>query len=84
SWLTRGPDSQMQLTGALPVARLRDWSGMDWPVPVSGRLPLELDLGMPWRGMPLRVEARSTLEGVKVDAPAPLGKSAGSVRGSRL
>jgi uncharacterized protein YhdP len=34
--------------------------------------------------MPLRVEARSTLEGVKVDAPAPLGKSAGSVRGSRL
>jgi len=51
---------------------------------VTGRLPLELDLGMPWRGMPLRVEARSTLEGIKVDAPAPLGKSAGTVRGSRL
>ncbi|MEP5287638.1 MAG: AsmA-like C-terminal region-containing protein, partial [Alloalcanivorax venustensis] len=84
SWLTRGPDSQMQLTGALPVERLRDWLDVDWPVPVTGRLPLELDLGMPWRGMPLRVEARSTLEGIKVDAPAPLGKSAGTVRGSRL
>ncbi len=84
SWLTRGPDSQLQLTGSLPVARLRDWLDMDWPLPVSGRLPLELELGMPWRGMPLRVEARSTLEGVAVDAPAPLGKSAGTVRGSEL
>ncbi|HEX5676834.1 MAG TPA: YhdP family protein [Alcanivorax sp.] len=84
SWLTRGPDSQMQLTGSLPVARLRDWLDVDWPMPVSGRLPLELELGMPWRGMPLRVEGRSTLQGVKVDAPAPLGKSAETLRGSRL
>jgi len=84
SWLTRGPDSQMQLTGSVPVNRLRDWLAADWPVPVTGRLPLELDLGMPWRGMPLRVEARSTLDGVKVDAPAPLGKSADTVRGSRM
>lgn len=84
SWLTRGPDSQMQLTGTLPVTRLLAWLGMDWPVPVSGRLPLELELGMPWQGMPLRVEARSTLAGVKVEAPAPLGKNADTVRGSRL
>lgn len=84
SWLTRGPDSQMQLSGSLPVERLRDWLDMDWPMPVSGRLPLELDLGMPWRGMPLRVEGRSTLQGVKVDAPAPLGKSAETIRGSRV
>ena len=84
SWLTRGPDSQMQLAGSVPVARLRDWLDIDWPMPVSGQLPVELDLGMPWRGMPLRLEARSTLKGVKVDAPAPLGKSAATIRGSKL
>ncbi|ASK34935.1 TIGR02099 family protein [Alcanivorax sp. N3-2A] len=84
SWLTRGPDSQMQLTGSVPAQRLREWLGFDWLSPVSGTLPLELDLGMPWQGSPFRLEARSTLKGVAVKAPAPLGKSASQVRGSQL
>lgn len=84
SWLTRGPDSQMQLTGSVPVARLRQWLGFDWLRPLSGTLPVELDFGMPWQGHPFRLEARSTLKGVAVQAPAPLGKAAGQVRGSTL
>ena len=84
SWLTRGPDSQMQLTGKVAVKRLRDWLKADWLAPASGTLPLELDLAMPWRGSPFRLEGRSTLEGVKVDAPAPLGKAANQARTSRL
>ncbi|GAA5111297.1 YhdP family protein [Alloalcanivorax gelatiniphagus] len=84
SWLTRGPDSQMQLTGKVDVKRLRDWLDADWLAPASGTLPLELELAMPWQGRPFRLEGRSTLEGVKVDAPAPLGKPANQARGSRL
>jgi len=84
SWLTRGPDSQMQLTGKVAVKRLRDWLDADWLAPASGTLPLELDLAMPWRGNAFRLEGRSTLEGVKVDAPAPLGKAANQARTSRL
>lgn len=84
SWLTRGPDSQMQLTGKVDVKRLRDWLDADWLAPASGTLPLELDLAMPWQGRAFRLEGRSTLQGVKVDAPAPLGKPADEARGSRL
>ncbi|MFP1679654.1 YhdP family protein [Alloalcanivorax sp. C16-2] len=84
SWLTRGPDSQMQLTGKVAVERLRDWLDADWMAPASGTLPLELDLAMPWGGNAFRLEGRSTLEGVKVDAPAPLGKAASQARTSRL
>lgn len=84
SWLTQGPDSQMQLTGKVPVERLREWLGFDWLQPASGTLPVELDLGMPWRGSPFHLEARSTLKGVAVDAPVPLGKAANQARGSEL
>lgn len=84
SWLTRGPDSQMQLAGSVPVARLRDWLGFEWLRPLSGTLPVELDFGMPWQGHPFRLEARSTLKGVAVKAPAPLGKPAAQVRSAEL
>ena len=75
-WQTRDTRSQIQLQGAVPVGSLQDWLGFAWLSPVSGSLPLELTLDVPWKGSPFALRAFSSLKGVAVDAPAPLGKPA--------
>ncbi len=80
AWTTRDADSRLVLTGGLPAARLRQWLGFDWLSPVSGTVPVDITMSMPWRGRGFHLEASSSLRGVAVNAPAPLGKSADSSR----
>ncbi|MCG8392935.1 MAG: TIGR02099 family protein [Pseudomonadales bacterium] len=79
-WLTRDGRSQLQLNGSLPMQQASRWLGFDWLRPLSGTLPLGLKIQVPWRGTPFSLQAASSMKGVAVAAPAPLGKSAGQTR----
>ncbi|MZR64247.1 YhdP family protein [Alcanivorax sp. DP30] len=75
-WKTEGPSSRLSLQGAVPVEQLRSWLGFAWLTPVSGEMPVEMTLDVPWKDSPFALRAHSSLRGVAVDAPAPLGKTA--------
>jgi uncharacterized protein (TIGR02099 family) len=79
-WLTRDGRSRLQLDGRLPMKQAANWLGFAWLEPLSGQLPLGLTVQIPWQGTPFSLRAASSMKGVTVDAPAPLGKSAGSTR----
>lgn len=76
-WVTGKNDSQLSLQGSVPVSQLRDWLGFAWLSPASGDMPLDMTLDIPWKGTPFALRAHSSLRGVALDAPAPLGKKAG-------
>ncbi|MQX54911.1 YhdP family protein [Alcanivorax sediminis] len=75
-WETNPQGSQLALQGALPVSQLRDWLGFAWLSPASGDMPLEMTMDIPWKETGFALRAHSSLRGVAVDAPAPLGKKA--------
>src|SRR5699024_4558419 len=72
------------LSGSVPVQSLLAWRKMDWLDMVSGTLPLDLTLSLPWHDSPFSLQAGSNLKGVKIDAPAPLGKAAATARPSQM
>ena len=76
NWETRGTQSQLSLQGALPVAQLRNWLGFAWLSPASGQMPVSMTMDIPWKGSPFALRGHSSLLGVAVEAPAPLGKRA--------
>lgn len=84
SWHTDEHHSRLSVTGKVPVDRLRHWLGLGWLSPASGTLPVNLILNLPWHGSPFSLQADSSLRGMAVDAPAPLGKVASESRPSRL
>lgn len=84
SWNTDNSGSHLRLNGSVPVDKLRGWLGFDWLRPVSGTLPLDLTVNLPWHGAPFSLQGNSSLKGVKVAAPAPLGKAAAETRPSQL
>ncbi len=75
-WETTGQNSQLALNGAVPVSQLREWLGFAWLAPASGKLPFDMTLDIPWKGSPFALRAHSSLQGVAIDAPTPLGKLA--------
>lgn len=75
-WETTSKRSQLSLTGAVPVSQLRDWLGFAWLSPASGEMPLDMSLDVPWKDAPFALRASSSLRGVTVNAPQPLGKQA--------
>lgn len=79
-WLTRDGRSRLQLDGSLPMKQAADWLGFPWLAPLSGALPLGLTVQIPWQGTPFSLRAASSMKGISVDAPAPLGKAAQETR----
>ena len=51
-------------------------AGVSWLAPASGTLPVKLAIQVPWLGSRFSLKASSTLEGVEVKAPDPIGKVA--------
>jgi uncharacterized protein (TIGR02099 family) len=71
--------------GRADIARVRDWLALDWLKPASGEFEYVSELALPWRQEgPLTLRAESTLTPLRVDLPAPFGKSAGSPAPFRL
>ncbi len=66
--------THIDVQGLMPVARLTEWAEITQPIPVSGNLPYRLRVMLDGEDSQLRVD--SSLLGVKVDLPAPFGKSA--------
>ena len=66
--------SQIRARGKMPVARLQSWLGHAEPLPFSGAFAYQLDLLLAEQGSQLAVN--TDLQGVRIDLPAPLGKSA--------
>ena len=79
-WLTRDGRSRLQLDGSVPMKQAANWLGFPWLAPLSGQLPLGLTVQIPWQGTAFSLRAASSLKGITVDAPAPLGKSAQATR----
>ncbi len=75
-WQTGAKGSQLTLNGAVPVEQVRNWLGFAWLAPASGDMPVEMALDVPWKGSSFALRAHSSLQGVVIDAPAPLGKKA--------
>ncbi|EKF74164.1 hypothetical protein A11A3_10107 [Alcanivorax hongdengensis A-11-3] len=79
-WLTRDGKSRLQLDGKAPVKAVRDWLGFPWLEPVTGQMPLGITVDVPFHGGDFAVRAVSSMKGVSVNVPAPLGKGADETR----
>ena len=66
--------THIDVQGLMPVARLIEWAEITQPTPVTGNLPYRLRVMLDGEDSQLRVD--SSLLGVKVDLPAPFGKTA--------
>lgn len=66
--------THIDVQGLMPVADLTRWAAITQPLPVSGTLPYRLRVLLQGDDSQLRLD--SSLQGVKVDLPAPLGKAA--------
>lgn len=66
--------TEIDVRGLMPLERLIQWGAIAEPLPVSGSLPYRLRILLDGEDSQLRID--SSLLGVKVDLPAPLGKAA--------
>ncbi len=83
-WVTGADKSTLTLDGEVPVESVRNWLGFDWLAPASGSLPLAMAIQVPWQGSSFALHATSSLKGVTVKAPVPLGKKASQSRNLAL
>ena len=71
--------TRLLLNGQVAVKSLSDWLGAGQrPLPVSGRLPFQLNLLLDGKDSQLQID--SDLKGAVVDLPAPFGKTAAQAR----
>lgn len=75
------PVSRIEANGQMPLKRLTDWLGVTRPIPASGDLPFQLAVTLDGDNSLLQVN--STLKGLAIDLPAPLGKLAADERPSQ-
>ena len=61
---------------------LLEWLDVKQPVPASGELPYQLRLELAAESSQLQID--SSLQGLRIDLPAPFGKAAGVRRDSTL
>jgi len=73
--------SRITAGGQLPVTSLADWLQVGRRLPLSGDLPYRLELLLDGTNSWLQVD--STLRGLRIDLPAPFGKSAQEHRDTR-
>ncbi len=66
--------THIDVQGLMPIDTLTRWAGIKQTLPVSGTLPYRLRLLLEGDDSQLRVD--SSLLGVKIDLPAPFGKTA--------
>ena len=66
--------TQIDVRGQMPIKQLTQWAEITQPLPVAGTLPYRLRIALSGEDSQLRVD--SSLQGVAIDLPAPLGKAA--------
>lgn len=66
--------THLDVTGLMPLVALTRWADIKQALPVSGTLPYRLRLLLEGNDSQLRID--SSLLGVKIDLPAPFGKTA--------
>ncbi|GLK89231.1 YhdP family protein [Pseudomonas turukhanskensis] len=75
------PTSRIETSGQVPLKTLTQWLGVTRPIPASGDLPFQLAVTLDGDNSQLQVD--STLKGLAIDLPAPLGKVASDERPSQ-
>lgn len=73
------PLTRVVARSRIGLAALTDWLQFKQPLPVTGEIPYQLQL---WLGNDSRLAIDSDLDALKIDLPAPYGKSAGDTRSS--
>jgi len=76
------PATRIEAQGSVALARLFEWLGMTQPLPASGELPYQLRLSLASGDSQLQVD--SSLQGLRIELPAPFGKAAGERRDTSL
>lgn len=66
--------THLDVRGVMPIARLTEWGQIKQRLPVTGNLPYRLRVMLDGEDTQLRLD--SNMQGVAVDLPAPLGKTA--------
>lgn len=74
--------TRIEASGRAPLEELRSWLGVTQPLPLNGIIPYNLKLTLDGAASELQID--SDLNGLAVQLPAPLGKSADQPRASRL
>ena len=69
-----GGDTRVRLNGEVSAADLRAHTDSPWLEPMQGTTGFEADLTLPRDGEHIAMSLRSTLTGLALKAPAPLGK----------
>lgn len=68
------PASRIEARGAVGLKRLVEWLEVEQPLPASGELPYQLRLDLAGENSQLQID--SSLQGLRIDLPAPFGKAA--------
>lgn len=76
------PASRIEARGAVSLKRLVEWLAVEQPLPASGELPYQLRLDLAGENSQLQID--SSLQGLRIDLPAPFGKVAGVRRDTTL
>lgn len=76
------PASRVEAQGAVDLKRLTEWLAIGQPLPASGQLPYQLRLELAGENSQLQID--SSLQGLRIDLPAPFGKSARERRDTSL
>ena len=76
------PASRLEAQGTVGLQRLVEWLAIGQSLPASGELPYQLRLELAGEESQLQID--SSLQGLRIDLPAPFGKSAGERRDTSL
>lgn len=76
------PASRLEAQGTVGLQRLVEWLAIGQSLPASGELPYQLRLDLTGEDSQLQID--SSLQGLRIDLPAPFGKSAGERRDTSL
>lgn len=76
------PASRVEAQGTVGLQRLVEWLAIGQSLPASGELPYQLRLDLAGEDSQLQID--SSLQGLRIDLPAPFGKSAGERRDTSL
>ncbi|WP_278420185.1 YhdP family protein [Stutzerimonas kunmingensis] len=76
------PASRVEAQGAVGLKRLAEWLAIGQSLPASGELPYQLRLDLAGEDSQLQID--SSLQGLRIDLPAPFGKPARERRDTSL
>lgn len=74
--------ADIQAQGRMPVTALQRWLQQPAPLPVAGEFAYQLNLSLEPQATQLTLD--TDLQGVSIDLPAPLGKTAAAAQTSQL